>query len=114
MNDSSVIDSHTLAELQEAMGEDFAELVLIYIESTEDILTNLLKTFNQQDVVKFTLEAHSLKSSSANLGGLVLSKMGAELEIAGRKGQLPESEAFIKPLKETFARMTKELQQYQS
>jgi HPt (histidine-containing phosphotransfer) domain-containing protein len=114
MNDSSVIDSRALAALQKAIGEDFAELVLIFIESTEDILTNLLRAFNQQDVVSFTLEAHSLKSSSANLGGLVLSKMGAELEIAGRLGQLPESEEFIKPLKETFARMTKELQQYQN
>lgn len=114
MNDNSAIDSHTLAAMHEAMGEDFAELVLIYIESTEDILTNLLKAFNQQDVATFTLEAHSLKSSSANLGGFVLSKMSAELEMAGCLGQLPESEAFIKPLKETFARMTKELQQFQS
>jgi HPt (histidine-containing phosphotransfer) domain-containing protein len=114
MNDSLVIDSRALAVLQEAMGEDFAELVLIYIESTEEILTNLLKAFNQQDVVTFTLEAHSLKSSSANLGGFALSKMSAELEMAGRLGQLPESEAFIKPLKEIFARMTKELQQYQN
>ncbi len=114
MNDSSVIDSLALTALQEAMGEDFDELVLIFIESTEDILDNLLRAYNQRDVVSFTLEAHSLKSSSANLGGFALSKMSAELEMAGRLGQLPESEAFIKPLKETFARMTKELQQYQN
>jgi HPt (histidine-containing phosphotransfer) domain-containing protein len=114
MNDSSVIDSSSLAVLKEAMGKEFTELVSIFIESTEDILANLLKTFNQQDVVSFTREAHSLKSSSANLGGLVLSKMGADLETAGRLGQLPESEEFIKPLKETFARMAKELQQCQN
>ncbi|MFT4606820.1 MAG: HPt (histidine-containing phosphotransfer) domain-containing protein [Urechidicola sp.] len=114
MNDRSVIDSNSLAVLQEAMGEDFAELVPIFIESTEDILDCLLKAFIQGDVESFTREAHSLKSSSANLGGLVLSKMGAKLETAGHQGQLPESEAFIQPLKETFALMTKELQQYKN
>lgn len=114
MNDNSVIDSSSLSVLREAMGEDFADLVPIFIESTQDILTNLSKAFNQQDVESFTREAHSLKSSSANLGGLVLSEMAAELEAAGHQGQLPESEEFIQPLKETFALMEKELQQYQN
>jgi HPt (histidine-containing phosphotransfer) domain-containing protein len=114
MNDISVIDSSSLSALQAAMGEDFAELVPIFIESTQDILTNLLKAFNQQDIESFTREAHSLKSSSANLGGLVLSEMAAGLENAGHQGQLPESEEFIRPLEETFALMEKELQQYQN
>jgi HPt (histidine-containing phosphotransfer) domain-containing protein len=114
MNDGSVIDTSSLSVLQEAMGEDFEDLVAIFIESTEDILTSLLNAFNQQDVESFTREAHSLKSSSANLGGLVLSKMAAELETTGHQGQLPKSEEFIQPLKETFALMKKELQQYQN
>lgn len=113
MNDSPVIDSSSLAVLQEAMGDDFAELVTIFIESTQDILTNLLSAFNQQDIDSFTREAHSLKSSSANLGGHVLSEMASELEAAGHQGHLPASEAFIQPLKETFALMKKELQHYQ-
>lgn len=114
MNDSSVINSSSLSILRETMGKDFAELVPIFIESTEDILTNLLKAFNQQDVESFTREAHNLKSSSANLGGLILSEMGAKLETAGHQGKLPESETFIKPLRGTFALMEKELQQYQN
>jgi HPt (histidine-containing phosphotransfer) domain-containing protein len=113
MNDGSVIDSSSLSALQEAMGEDFSGLVPIFIESTGDILTNLLNAFNQQDIESFTREAHSLKSSSANLGGLILSEMAAKLEKAGHQGQLPESEEFIKPLKETFVLMEKELQQHQ-
>lgn len=114
MNDSSVIDCSSLTVLQKAMGDDFAELVPIFIESTQDILTNLVMAFNQQDIESFTREAHSLKSSSANLGGLILSEMRAELETAGHLGQLPASAEFIQPLKETFRLMEKELQQYQN
>lgn len=114
MNPSSVIDLPSLSITREAMGDDFAELVPIFIESTRDILNNLVTAYNQQDIESFTREAHSLKSSCANLGGLVLSDMGAALEMAGHQGRLPESEAFIEPLNDTFVLMEKALQQYQT
>lgn len=114
MDNESVIDNSTLAILQEAMGEDFAELIPVFIKSTHEILEQLKTAFDQQDIESFTRQAHSLKSSSANLGGLILSEIGAELEKAGHQGQLPASAAFILPIKEIFALMEKELQQYQN
>ena len=114
MHSKSVIDDSTLAILQEAMGDDFAELVPVFIESTRNILDQLKIAFDQQDIEAFTRQAHSLKSSSANLGGLILSEIGAKLEEAGHQGQLPDSAEFILPIEENFNLMEKELQQYQN
>lgn len=114
MDSESVIDASTLAILQDAMGEDFAELIPVFIESTREILQQLKTAFDQQDIESFTRQAHSLKSSSANLGGLILSEIGAELEKAGHLGQFPETAEFILPIEENFALMEKELQQYQN
>ena len=114
MDSESVIDSSTLAILQDAMGEDFVELIPVFIESTHEILQQLKTAFDQKDIESFTRQAHSLKSSSANLGGLILAEIGAELEKAGHQGQLPASAEFILPIEQTFALMEKELQQYQN
>ncbi|MFT5659216.1 MAG: HPt (histidine-containing phosphotransfer) domain-containing protein [Gammaproteobacteria bacterium] len=114
MSDISAVDEESMAVLRDAMGEDFAELITVFIESTQEILTQLEQAFEQQDIESFTRHAHSLKSSSANLGGLTLSAMAAELEQGGQRQQWPESASFILALKQEFSRMEKELQQYQT
>lgn len=114
MDSKSVIDSITLATLQEAMGEEFDELISVFIKAAHEILAQLKMAFDQHDIESFTRHAHSLRSSSANLGGFILAELGAELEKAGHQGQLPESTDFILPLEESLALMEKELQQYQN
>jgi HPt (histidine-containing phosphotransfer) domain-containing protein len=114
MGSESVIDNSTLAILQDAIGEDFAELIPVFIESTNEILQQLKTDYDQQDIESFTRQAHSLKSSSANLGGFMLSEISAELEKAGHQGQFPVSAEFILPIEKIFSLMEKELQQYQN
>ncbi|MCP4429822.1 MAG: response regulator [Gammaproteobacteria bacterium] len=107
--DSGAIDLDTLNTLKENMGEDFNELIPVFIESAHDIIASLELAFTQNDVKVFERHAHSLKSSSANLGGLQLSSIAAELENQARSGVLPDSETFIEQLKSEFARIEDEL-----
>ena len=106
---SSAIDADTFNLLKENMGEDFDELIPVFIESTHDIIESLEQAFKQNDLKVFERHAHSLKSSCANLGGRQLSSMAADLESQARTGELPDSELFIEALRSEFARMEDEL-----
>jgi signal transduction histidine kinase/CheY-like chemotaxis protein/HPt (histidine-containing phosphotransfer) domain-containing protein len=106
------IDFQSLDQLREAMGEDFEELIPVFIESAREILNQLKASFDAGDLPVFSRHAHSLKSSSANLGGFQLSTMAANLEESAKLGNLPESALFIEPLMSEFDRIEAALLDY--
>lgn len=101
-NMASAIDHDTLNRLKADMGDDFDELIPVFIESAREILTALEQAFKENNIEAFARHAHSLKSSCANLGGLGLAKMAAELESQANAGSLPDSVDFIQPLNSNF------------
>jgi len=64
----SPLNTDTLDALKEAMGEDFSELIPAYIESCTLIFDDLEKAFKNKDIESLQRNAHSLKSSCANMG----------------------------------------------
>ena len=109
MQHDSAINYEALNALRETMGDEFPNLVEVFIESTEEILLALEQAYRQQDVGSFGRHAHSLKSSAANLGGRRLSKLAAELERAGKIGALPDSDEFIESMRGAFDTLRAEL-----
>ena len=105
----NTIDLDTLDRLKTDMGDDFEELIPIFIESTQEIIIALEQAFTEQDVEVFLRQAHSLKSSSANLGGFQLSDQAAGLELEAKSGNLPVSDEFMQAIKLVFAQMESEL-----
>jgi HPt (histidine-containing phosphotransfer) domain-containing protein len=76
-------------------GEEFlVELIEVYLEDTPKRLVELRRALETGDTPALTREAHTIKSSSANLGAMKISEIAKELENAGRVGatkQLAES-----------------------
>jgi CheY-like chemotaxis protein/HPt (histidine-containing phosphotransfer) domain-containing protein len=107
-----LIDFQALDQLREAMGEDFEELIPVFIESAREILNQLKASFDAGVLPVFSRHAHSLKSSSANLGGFQLSSMAANLEESAKQGNLPEWEQFFEPLTSEFDRIEAALLDY--
>ncbi len=103
------IDLLTLNQLREDMGDDFDELIPVFIESAREIIDSLELSFAASDTAVFLRHAHSLKSSSANLGGRNLSNLAETLELQAKSGDLPESEDFIVELRSEFLRIENEL-----
>ncbi|MCP3690329.1 MAG: Hpt domain-containing protein [Gammaproteobacteria bacterium] len=103
------LDQDTIAQLRADMGEDFGELILVFIESCKEILAALELAFDSRDLAVFLRQAHSLKSSSANLGGMLLSRQAAALELDAKSGKLPDSDLVISSLRAEFARIETEL-----
>ncbi len=83
------IDLDVINELKEIMGDDFDELISIFISDGQTQIENLklsIQSSNVEDTRRF---AHTLKGSSANLGLNALSESCMTLERNAAEG-LPE------------------------
>jgi HPt (histidine-containing phosphotransfer) domain-containing protein len=70
-------------------GEDFlVELIGDYVEDSTARVARLCQAAAAGDAAALTLEAHTLKSSSASLGAQSLSALAKRLEDLGRTGDL--------------------------
>jgi len=70
-------------------GEDFLiELIGDYVEDSTARVARLRQAAAAGDAEALTLEAHTLKSSSASLGAQSLSALAKRLENMGRAGNL--------------------------
>ena len=87
---------HHLGELVAAHTRHGAPDVLqrvanLYIKESAALLERLSQAVARGDAEEVRLAAHSLKSSSANLGALRLSAMCRDLEQKGRAAELDEA-----------------------
>ena len=100
---TDAVNLDTLSMLKEAMEDEFAELVEVFLESSAELLDDMDKAFSESDVETFIRSVHSLKSSSGNLGCESLSEMAAGLEAASKSsGQLPADKNVVDELRAAF------------
>ncbi len=74
--------------------EMYREIVEVYCEIAEEMRNDLEKALNEENWKNYTVNIHSLKSNSLNIGASGLSKMCLELEKAGKAitaGEEPEA-----------------------
>jgi len=88
MSDSNAIDTTTIESLKEIMGDAFGMLIDTFTDDTGKLVHSLAELQKQNDVEVFTRNAHSIKSSSANVGALQLSALAAALEAQGKAGDI--------------------------
>jgi HPt (histidine-containing phosphotransfer) domain-containing protein len=85
------IDWATYDALLKMTGDDHEfvdDLIDTYLSDAVDQLAALDAAIGAADATALTRPAHSLKSSSVNVGALDLGRVGRELEEQGRAGQL--------------------------
>jgi HPt (histidine-containing phosphotransfer) domain-containing protein len=107
---ASGLDTDVVRDLLDVMGDEFTDLVRVYLEDTPKSVAALEQAAARGDVEGLIAPSHSLKSTSANLGALSLSELAKRLEHGARSGTLGnESPAIVAELKRTFARVQQEL-----
>ncbi|NJO85022.1 MAG: response regulator [Blastochloris sp.] len=88
----SPIDMRVIADLQEVLGSDgsaqVAELMGIFLGHTGHFFGQLDEASRQGQLDKLQHIAHTLKSSSANLGAIRLSRLCRELELVCQSNDL--------------------------
>ncbi len=93
---TAAVDQATVQELLEVMGEGFTELVQVYFDDTPKLIARLRLAAGSSDHDGIADITHSLKSSSANIGALVLAEIAKRAEIDARArlsdhlGSLPQ------------------------
>ncbi|MBS0569293.1 MAG: response regulator [Proteobacteria bacterium] len=106
----SVLDADVVRDLLEVMGDEFMDLVRVYLEDTPKSIALLEQAAAGNDNQGLIAPAHSLKSTSANLGALGLSELAKRIEHGARTGDLGNTApTLVAELGRTFVRVRSEL-----
>lgn len=102
----AVLDPAAFAHLLEITGDDLEfvdELVDIYFDDAVAQLETMRQAAENGDAEALVRPAHSLKSSSANIGASRLSEACQSLEADGRTGVVPDFAGRVADCDATFA-----------
>jgi HPt (histidine-containing phosphotransfer) domain-containing protein len=86
-----VLDRTTLdgiRQLDDGSGRLLAQVIQLYVEGAPGLLGELRRGFDGHDVELVKRAAHTLKSSSGNVGALRLAELCRRIETAARAGTL--------------------------
>ncbi len=116
MTESSgpAIDSVAFAGLEEIADGDaefMVELLTQYLGDAEGLVGALSPALAAGDAEALRRAAHTLKSSSANVGAMILSNLCEELQCAGRDRELAEVESRVPLAEAEYLRVKGELRQ---
>ena len=105
MNDET-LDAAVFAHLVEITGNDLAfidELIQTYVEDAVIQIRAMREAAAAADPEAMVRPAHSLKSSSANVGAMALAEACRRLEADGRAGRVPDASERVDACEEAFA-----------
>ncbi len=91
----AVLSREVLATLEASVGGDrsfVAELIEAYLAEGETHVAEIEAAAAANSATKLVRPAHTLKSSSATLGAMVVSGLSAALEQGARNGSVPAAE----------------------
>jgi len=102
---ASVLDTDIAGELRELMGDEFEALVAVFLEDAPRLLLQLEVAAHTDDMPGLLVPAHTLKSTSANLGAQRLSAISREIEQGSKTGTLEEPLAKVDALAREYHRV---------
>lgn len=110
---AAVIDSSAITNLITILGKDavnlLPQLINVYIDDAgrlQAAAEDAIKKDRRDDLRR---AAHTLKSTSANLGATALSSLCNELEMLARSGEIHGSEELLSKIKTEFERVRADL-----
>ena len=106
----TVIDRKIIDDLHDVMEEDLIELLTLFLDNASRQIEEIAKAIGDQHSEQVTLFAHSLKSGSANVGAIKLSKLAEALEHTAREGQTEAVISGLAAIREAFESVRYELE----
>lgn len=106
-----VLDLSVLEELFEIMEGEAVALLQEYLDNAPDLLKDVERAVTEGNADALVLPAHSLKSSSANVGGLQVSAVAKQLEFMGRDDEMGGAAQAWKEMQAAYAAAGRELRE---
>lgn len=109
----SLLDPKTLANLRALQrpggGDVLSQIVHLYLEKAPQWLDLLREAVTRNDASAIFRLAHSLKSSSGNVGAVTLVELCQELEVMGRTQSTAEAPGTFAAIEAEYARVREAL-----
>lgn len=106
-----VIDHEILDDLRSVLGDEVDRLVDLFLDDTPRLLSALENAVDGPDYDALREAAHSLKSSSANLGAMSLSAAARRIEAGARERHLERPAVAVALVSNEFARARRMLRE---
>ncbi len=110
MRSPAVLNASVLDELREVLGSEVDKIIAVYLEDSPRLIAQLERAAVSGDPIALRVAAHTLKSSSANVGATTLSDAARDLEHGARDGTLQKPEALVARIVTEFAQVRSALQ----
>jgi signal transduction histidine kinase/DNA-binding response OmpR family regulator/HPt (histidine-containing phosphotransfer) domain-containing protein len=110
--DAPVLDPGALAKLRNVVGDDagvLAELIDSFLEDAPTLLADMRQALEAGDAPGVRMNAHSLKSNSADFGATTLHALCKELEQRARNDILDGADDLLARAEHEFARVQEAL-----
>ena len=107
---AAILDREVLAELHEIMEEAFVSILQSYLDNAPTLLQEIEEAVLHRQPDRLVAPAHSLKSSSANVGAMATSRLAGELESKGILGDSTTVTTSYQALFEAYQKSAAELQ----
>jgi HPt (histidine-containing phosphotransfer) domain-containing protein len=93
----SILDLQTIQDLRTMIDDDlaFSDLITVYISSAETLIDKMQNAAAKDDADKLRIASHSLKSTSASIGGTKLSQICKFVEQTSKQGVVAITTEFI-------------------
>jgi CheY-like chemotaxis protein/HPt (histidine-containing phosphotransfer) domain-containing protein len=109
------IDRHALANIAALQRSGsppiLPKVISMYLKSSGELLRKLARALEEGDTETTRRTAHTLKSSSANVGASRLASLSKQLEDAGRSNSLPKAGLLLEQIKAEHGQVVAALQE---
>ncbi len=104
-----VLDQNVLSELREVLGAEVDKIIAVYLEDTPRLIAQLEHAVAASNPIALRIAAHTLKSSSANVGAMTLSNAARDLEYGARDGTLSQPAVAVAQIVSEFTQVREAL-----
>lgn len=101
----AAIDAGAFAELKGMMGDAFAEILNLFLQSLPEQLSGIETAIQNTDAKQLFNLAHKMKSSSGSIGAFGLAEKAEALELIGRKGSTDVSQQALSELQDAASQV---------
>lgn len=107
------VDLETFNKLKDLMKENLNLVLVNYLETTPTEIQGIQNSIDQSNYAALAEIAHPLKSTSAQIGALTLSKQFAELEAIGKSAcGIEKASPLVEQVREEYKHVEETLREY--
>ncbi len=103
-----VCDRQVLLNLVDQDAKMAREILNLYLETMPPLITTVNEALDRGDIQTATLEAHSIKGSSANMGCMAMAAVADQLEKAGKASDIELMRSLAPELEKEFERVLRD------